>query len=165
MFNHSGFLSSSSPTTLLIAVDLSTLEPSKRAMLFDILGAVPHAAEPALPAAPKGKSFPLTIGQAAALVDAIDHQTVLVLRALAEAYSPATGKGEVNWNVIRKIVYGNAGDDNEYHRFTKGRVGGVHRSLRYITKDQSAKLMLSTGNSYYIDGEAILSLRSVFNIV
>lgn len=114
-------------------------------------------------------AFPITEGQGRALLAAIDDRTKAVLRRIAELYDPVTGRGHIQYPEIREILFGipqDAGADKDaWTKFTKGHRSGLHRSLRHVTKDADAEMLIAVGDtSYFIDAPAILVLRNLFGI-
>ncbi len=117
-------------------------------------------------------SYPLNVRQAAKLVSGIDAGTGNVLKRIAENYQPEKGQGAIGW-LEAKALTGAA----DYSHFARGHRSGLTRRLRKITGDADAVLLVEnedwddrldgadyTTGTFFIDGPAILALRTHFGL-
>jgi hypothetical protein len=99
-------------------------------------------------------SFPLSIDQARDLKDKIDEATWAVVKvAVANAKDDV---GMIEWSEVKRLT----GVTN-WNQFAKGRMGGLHRSLRKITGVPKDAVLLWEGEGWVEDGKGDYSTGTV----
>jgi len=126
-------------------------------------GGVDYAAPEEVGAKPK--SYPLTVAQAQELKEKVDAATWDMIAA-AVANVDGEGLAKLAWSDVMELT-GVAG----WEQFAKGRMGGLHRSLKKITGAPDKTILLfehgfTNGETGFvaIDGPAVVSLRTVCGI-
>jgi hypothetical protein len=115
-------------------------------------------------------SFPLTTDQARELKQKVDEATWAVIKATVS--NAKDDVGTIEWSEIKRLT----GVSN-WAQFAKGRMGGLHRSLRKIAGVPKHAVLLWEGEGWVedgmgdystgtvgIDGPAIHTLRTVCGI-
>lgn len=124
--------------TLLVGVDGLSL-------------AIPDAKiAPAIDDANSSTSFALSIDQARELKSKIDEATWAVIKA-AVAH-PTNDVGTVEWSEVKRLT----GVTN-WAQFAKGRMGGLHRSLRNIAGVPKDAVLFWEGEGWVEDGQGDFS--------
>lgn len=99
-------------------------------------------------------SFPLSAEQARELRDKVDDGTWEVVKAAVA--NPTDGVGTVEWSEIKRLT----GVTN-WAQFAKGRMGGLHRSLRKIAGVPPRAVLLWEGDGWVEDGKGDYSTGTV----
>jgi hypothetical protein len=99
-------------------------------------------------------SFPLNVEQARELKSKIDDTTWAVLKAAVSGAKDDVGT--IEWSEIKRLT----GVSN-WAQFAKGRMGGLHRSLRKIAGVPKNAVLLWEGEGWVEDGKGDFSTGTV----
>ena len=99
-------------------------------------------------------SFPLTLEQARELKAKLDDKTWAVIRSIAG--NVADDVGTIDWSEVKRIT----GVGN-WSAFAKGRMAGVHRSLRKLPGVPTDAILLWEGEGWVEDGKGDFSAGTI----
>lgn len=166
------------PQGLMIHVNWDALSPTARQAILELLRGDAATESPALTDEAfdedegEEHSYPITPVQVHQLVERLDDKTCQLLRAVAENLDPDDARyGYIGWPEAKEITA-----TSGWAHFAKGPLSGLHRSLRAITGDKDANLLIRYGDwrgpeqdwgedaTLFVDGRALQSLREYFKI-
>jgi len=127
----------------------SSLVPAaQRNTFFAILLMGPEAIseESHVPGINDATSFPLNDEQARELKEKIDEATWELIIAIAS--NAKDGVGVIDWSEVKRIT-----GVTSWAQFAKGRMGGVHRSLRKIAGVPDGAVLFWEGDGWVEDGK------------